>query len=81
MSGSVSASGCKSPGRLGFIILKVWLLISVITTGRGLTSGWTSNARFPGRSPLPAKLFKSPNLEAYTIAMNVSQREGWARTE
>jgi Barstar (barnase inhibitor) len=50
--------------------------ISVITTGRGLTSGWTSNARFPGRSPVPGGLFKSPNLEGYTTAMNVSQREG-----
>jgi hypothetical protein len=50
--------------------------MSVITTGRGLTSGWTSNARFPGRSPLLAKLFKSPNLAGYTTAMNVSQREG-----
>ena len=40
------------------------------------TSGWTSNARFPGRSPVPGGLFKSPNLEAYTTAMNVSQREG-----
>jgi transposase InsO family protein len=51
-------------------------LISVITTGRGLTSGWTSHARFPGRSPVPGGLFKPPNLEAYTTAMNVSQREG-----
>jgi hypothetical protein len=58
------------------ILSGLWLLISVITTGRGLTSGWTSNARFPGRSPVPSGLFKSPNLEAYTTAMNVSQREG-----
>jgi hypothetical protein len=45
------------------------------TTGRGLTSGWTSNARPLGRSPVPGGLFRSRNLEAYTTAMNVSQRE------
>jgi hypothetical protein len=48
---------------------------SVITTGRGLTSGWTSTARLPGRAPVPGGLFKSRNLEGYTTAMNVSQRE------
>jgi hypothetical protein len=30
----------------------------------------------PGRSPVPSGLFKSPNLEGYTTAMNVSQYEG-----
>jgi putative transposase len=38
--------------------------------------GLDSRARFPGRSPVPGGLFKSPNLEGYTTAMNVSQREG-----
>ena len=31
---------------------------------------------FPSRCPVPGGLFKSLNLEGYTTAMNVSQREG-----
>ena len=31
--------------------------------------------RFPGRSRVPGESFTSRNLEAYTTAMNVSQRE------
>jgi hypothetical protein len=44
----------------------------VITTGRGLTSGWTSNAGFPGRSRVPGGSFKPRELEGYTTATNVS---------
>ena len=49
--------------------------LASFTSGRGLTSGRTSNTRFPGRSPVPDGLFKSTNFAGYTTAMNVSQRE------
>jgi hypothetical protein len=50
----------RIPAETGLLISS----ISVITTGRGLTSGWTSNAHLPGRSLVPGGLFKSATWRA-----------------